>query len=145
MSPRNDKIPKGRAGSLSPGLSCQAWTQWVCSGQKLGLCCPQQPPWQGKLPPGGCPTPVTLDPQPIQLWASVSYGCRQGTRTAYSRAFTRASLASIRIWISALATSSAAPDSSDCAFSKFALAACSGWVVGEGQAGTPAWPPAPPP
>ena len=61
----------------------------------------------------------------------------QGPRTAYSRAFTRASLASMRIWISALEASSAAPDSSDCAFSRFTLAACRKWVAGESQAATP--------
>lgn len=61
-----------------------------------------------------------------------------GVRTAYSRAFTKASLASIRIWISARAASSAAPNSSDWAFSKFALAACKGLRGSEGPAGTPA-------
>lgn len=77
------------------------------------------------------------------------FPCWQGPRTAYSRAFTRASLASMRIWISALEASSAAPDSSACAFSKFILAACRKWVAGESQAralpGAQAqlWPPEP--
>lgn len=42
----------------------------------------------------------------------------------YSRAFTRASLASMRICTSALAASSPAAASSACAFSRLALAAC---------------------
>lgn len=44
-------------------------------------------------------------------------------------------MASIRIWISARAASSAAPDSSDRAFSRLAWAACRGVGQDEGQAG----------
>lgn len=63
------------------------------------------------------------------------FPCGPQTCTAYSRAFTRASLASMRIWISARAASSAAPDSSDCAFSRLARAVCRGVGHGEGQGG----------
>lgn len=98
-------------------------------------------------PPDGLSSPpVTVNPSepalpaqstPSQALSPVPERVRGAV--AYSRAFTSASLASMRIWISARAASSAAPDSSACAFSKFALAACSGEGLDDSQVASPAW------
>lgn len=129
MSPGGVCHPKSRGGTTLPPAGLLEITtppRWAVltpghsEPQRAGSPCPEHP-LTGKR---GCPSPV---PEGVRGAA------------AYSRAFTSASLASMRIWISARAASSAAPDSSACAFSKFALAACSGEGLGEGQVASATW------
>ena len=158
----------GRGGGGS-GWKGETQSRVSASPPSLGgltVCCPLAASWQDRslrprLPQVARGPSLPTSPPPIRRPTRAGSACPghprsgpgprfprwQGPRTAYSRAFTRASLASMRIWISALEASSAAPDSSDCAFSKFTLAACRKWVAGESQAATPPgalaqmWPP----
>lgn len=137
-APARRRVPRvcGRralGGTLEPCCPLAAFSgdSAAATGEALrAACSPSRPthPASGLSLPG---TPLPSSGPRLPCWP--------GPRTAYSRAFTRASLASTRIWISALEASSAAPDSSDCAFSKFTLAACGKWGTGESQAATPAW------
>lgn len=74
--------------------------------------------WQGWG--GGQPSAATWWRAPEGTF--LSYCHLGGDTHPYSSAFTKASFASMRIWTSALAASSVAPDSSACAFSRLALA-----------------------
>lgn len=119
----------------------------VSPGAEMALHCLLLVSLKGWPPPDGLSSPpVTVNPSepalpaqstPSQALSPVPERVRGAV--AYSRAFTSASLASMRIWISARAASSAAPDSSACAFSKFALAACSGEGLDDSQVASPAW------